>query len=190
MTGFLFIKTYRVTDTTMLKQSLAQLLFSRIKKRTARRRSRPRPAIQLERLEDRQLLSAVVATGWGTYQYVEDVASDFGGMAVDINNDGALDVVGDSVHIRIGNGPGWETSSWQTYANGPGVGKLVDIDGDSDLDVVRDQYWVENLGGGTAWAEHVVDPVNPNNITYISSDAADFDGDGFAFGSVFPTIRP
>ncbi|MCA9064133.1 MAG: VCBS repeat-containing protein, partial [Planctomycetaceae bacterium] len=155
----------------MLKKSLARLFRSRIKNRAVRRRSSRHCVHQPEQLEIRQLLTATVATGYGTFQYAEDLASDFGGKVVDINNDGALDVVGNSVHIRSGDG-------WLTFADGPGVGRLVDIDGDNDLDVVRDQYWVENLGGGTSWAQHVVDTVNPNDIVYVSSDAADFDGDG------------
>ena len=158
----------------MLKKSLTRLFADRKQKLSGRRRKQRlagMPQTQLERLEDRQLLTANIATGYGTYQYAEELAGDFGGMVADINNDGKLDVIGDSVHIRNGNG-------WQTIANGPGVGQLVDIDGDNDLDVVRDQYWVENLGGGTSWAQHVVDNVNPSSIVYVSSDAADFDGDG------------
>ncbi|MCA9046673.1 MAG: VCBS repeat-containing protein, partial [Planctomycetaceae bacterium] len=127
----------------MLFETLAKLFRTQPKKRPARRRSQHISAAQLEILENREMLSAVVATGYGTNQFVEDIASNFGGKVVDINGDGALDVIGDTVHIRNGGG-------WLTYANGPGVGTLVDIDGDNDLDVVRGRHWVENLGGGTS----------------------------------------
>ncbi|MEZ5943913.1 MAG: FG-GAP-like repeat-containing protein [Planctomycetaceae bacterium] len=157
----------------MLFEALAKLFRTQPKRRPARRRSQHVSVAQLEILENREMLSATVATGYGTFQYAEDLASDFGGKVVDINNDSALDVVGDSVHIRSGDG-------WLTFADGPGVGRLVDIDGDNDLDVVRNQYWVENLGGGTSWAQHVVDTIDlkGSGFSYISSDAGDFDNDG------------
>ncbi|MCA8988002.1 MAG: VCBS repeat-containing protein, partial [Planctomycetaceae bacterium] len=154
----------------MLKKYLTKLFSNRTCKRRVGRRSVWVRQVQLERLEDRQLLTANIATGYGTNQFVEDIASDFGGKVVDINGDGALDVIGDTVHIRNGGG-------WLTYANGPGVGTLVDIDGDNDLDVVRGRHWVENLGGGTSWLQHEVATV-ASGVVHVSSDVADFDRDG------------
>ncbi len=99
-------------------------------------KKRPVPTqLRIEDLEERAVPAAVFTTGNGVNQFLAEKAANIGGMVADIDQDGGLDLVGDSVHIGQQSG-----QVWTTYQNGPGVGKLVDIDGDNDLDVVILRY--------------------------------------------------
>jgi len=92
----------------------------------------------------------------------------------DMNNDGRLDVVtrkkeGGLTNVFLQINP----TSWVQIVASTSAGEgtsLGDIDNDADLDIAHNGFWLENLGGGTSWVEHLIDSNWPAEVGVLVLD--------------------
>jgi hypothetical protein len=120
------------------------------------------------------------------------IDSNFAGarsvVAVDIDNDGDLDILGaaftaDDITLWRNNGDlTWDRQTIAGSFDGAHMVRFGDIDGDGDMDVVGAAYnagevaWWANEGGDPiSWTEH---PIRTNFPGALAIYIADVDGDG------------
>jgi len=132
-----------------------------------------------------------IGTSWTGNAVDDNVDQPFSVHAVDIDNDGDMDVLGgatnDNEIIWWENSDSGSAIYWTTHIindnfEEPYSVYSADIDGDGDIDVLGSSavadgiaWWENTDGAGTSWTEHTVDG---NYDETESVYSADIDGDG------------
>jgi hypothetical protein len=156
-------------------------------------RREPQTASWFERMDDAMWARHTVGKA-------ESLSNTLGAAALDINDDGWLDVVLSRVWLETpgdGTGP-WPRHAWPHRAvpkasYGTSMRAwITDVNGDTQNDIVYSDcdtgwshvYWVENLGKGLKWKRHQLPdpPTAPGDVagtgSFHSLGVADFDRDG------------
>ena len=132
-------------------------------------------------------------TAWTKHTVDGDFKEVRSVLAVDLDGDGDLDVLGAACATfgakniiwwenTDSNGTAWKVHIVDGDRSGAWSVHAADVDGDGDLDVLGADsgadnitWWENTAGNGTAWTEHTVDG---SYDTARSVYAADLDGDG------------